>query len=551
MLYLAEVKKQVKEFLSRNFKTELKLLAWQHNDKTWSAVQAEEVVASNEVPKTGEGALFLVKLTQNRQIEETPEFAAPELVRQLQRLSRLSEKLKDQRQEIEQWKESLTYQSEELSRRSLEVESRQEQVEQAQQQLQFLEQERHELEASWKRLRQTQQQQPVEQPLSPDNFPGLTLEQAQSLRELSARLSGAGGGSDLLIVPLDRLWEILQSQQALLSGCRQELEQQQAMVGYWRQDVQHQEEILALHRQELEASSTSLEQIKIQFQGEQVSLIAKQELYRRLERHWQEIEGLQLTTERLIPRFYLGNPGSTSQPQVESGKAIPGESLALKLDLEAIENMPLEKLQTLISQLEDNYAKSVHFVNDQEEELALQTQTVRELEAKLVVAGEEELNLETLLAEEKEKRQMLYQTLLGQRRNLDEREKIVQAHRQILLRRRGTPPKEESVENDPDILRQQLETYDLTLEEELKQLQREIEHLEESLQRFAIIIEQQEAAQKQKAEALKIEENNWQQAKFSLVQTQARLELYTQSLQPLQQQWQEIEQIWYSIRTYI
>jgi chromosome segregation ATPase len=529
VLYLAEVKKQVKGFLPRTFKTELKLLAWQHNDQTWSAVQGEEVVASNEFPQSGEGALLLVKLSQTRQLEEAPELAGAELVRQLQKLSRLSEKLRDQRQEVEQWKQSLTYQSEELSRRRLELESRAEEFEQARQQLEALEQQRRQLEEGWCRLQQAQQQQ-AGQPLSLDNFPQLTPEQAQSLHNLSERLGNAGGGTELLAAPLDRLWDILQSRQAILDDCRQRLEPERAKLKHLQQEVQHQEEILQLHRQEFQASRASLEQIKIRFQSEQVTLIAKQELLKRLERHLQEIKSLRLTVG-----------GSDTEP-IE-------ESLYLNIDRQTIENMPLGELKEIVQQNQGDLDKLVRFVNDQEEELSLQTQAVRELETQLGAANEaEHFGLEAALAEEQEKKQMLNQTLLGQRRTLRERQKVLLEQLRILRRREGAMEIEEPQGIYLDPLLQKLEDWHLEICQESQQLQAEIDHLQESLRRVAGVIEQQEAEQGQRAEALQIEENNWQQARLFLAQTQGQLDLYAQALQPLQQNWQQLQQAWESLK---
>jgi len=120
VLYLAEVKKQTRGFMSGS-RTEIKLLACQHNDQTWSPVPGDEVIALDECDQMGEGTLLMVNLGNNRQIQGEPQTAAPELVRQLQKLSRLSEKLKTQQEEIEQWKQSLTYQSQELARREAEI----------------------------------------------------------------------------------------------------------------------------------------------------------------------------------------------------------------------------------------------------------------------------------------------------------------------------------------------------------------------------------------------------------------------------------------------
>lgn len=533
MLYLAEVKKQVKGFLPRTFKTELRLLAWQHNDQTWSAVQGEEVVASNEVPQAGQGALLLVKLSQNRQLEETPESAGPELVRQLQKLSRLSEKLRDQREEVEQWKQSLSYQSEELARRSAELESRAEQFEQARQQIETLERERRELEDGWSRLRQAQQQQPAEQRLSFDNFPQLSPEQAQSLRDFIERLGSAGGGIELLAAPLDRLWEILQSRQATLDGCSQKLQPEQAKLQHWQQEIQHQEELLALHRQEFETSRASLEQIQFQFHSEQVTLIAKQELLKRLERQLQESENLRLA---------VGG----------SGSGAAGENLNFNIDLQAIENMPLGELKEIVQQIQGDLDKLVRFVNDQEEELSLQSQAVRKIEGQLATAGEiDRLRLEALLAEEQEKKQMLDQTLLGQRRNLRERQKILLEHLRILRQREGELDIEGSQAIYLDPLLRKLEDWHVSLSEESQLLQAEIQHLQASLQQIAAAIEQQAAEQSQRAEALQIEEGKWLQAKLSFAQTQAQLDLYAQALQPMRQDWQELEQAWKSLSQWL
>ncbi|MFM7439468.1 MAG: pilus motility taxis protein HmpF, partial [Snowella sp.] len=128
MLYLAEVKKQTRTFLG-SLRTDLRLLACQHSDQTWSAIPNEEVLTTEELDITGEGTLWVLQLTNNRQFQGKPDLAAPELVRQLQKLSRLSEKFKEQQVEIEQWKESLTYQSQELARREAEIDARESDIE--------------------------------------------------------------------------------------------------------------------------------------------------------------------------------------------------------------------------------------------------------------------------------------------------------------------------------------------------------------------------------------------------------------------------------------
>ena len=128
MLYLAEAKKQTKNFLG-GYKTELKLLACQHSDQTWSALPSEEAFQTEDMGEAKDGTLWILNQSNNRSLQGAPEVAAPELVRQLQKLSRLSEKLKDQQSEIERWRESLTFQFQELNKREMDIEAKESDIE--------------------------------------------------------------------------------------------------------------------------------------------------------------------------------------------------------------------------------------------------------------------------------------------------------------------------------------------------------------------------------------------------------------------------------------
>ena len=69
--------------------------------------------------------------------------------------------------------------------------------------------------------------------------------------------------------------------------------------------------------------------------------------------------------------------------------------------------------------------KVARFVNDQEEELGWQCKAVEELEVKMAQASDfDRLTLEQELADEKEAKKMLDQTLVGQRRSLKERHQV-------------------------------------------------------------------------------------------------------------------------------
>ena len=126
MLYLAEIQKQSKGFMG-GVETKLKLIACQRNDQSWNLLGNESITV-NEASDFGDGALIIVNLGVNRQLQGKIELASPKIIGVLKNFTRLLEKNQEQEQEINQWKESLSIQSEELSRRQIEMETRLEQV---------------------------------------------------------------------------------------------------------------------------------------------------------------------------------------------------------------------------------------------------------------------------------------------------------------------------------------------------------------------------------------------------------------------------------------
>ena len=119
MLYLAEIQKQRGGLLGGGGKSELKLLASQRSDQNWSSVPDETIVA-DEASKFNDGALVLVDLSPNRQVQRIQEAGRP-LVNILQNLSRQVERFKLKEEEIDQWKQSLNLQVQELNRREMEM----------------------------------------------------------------------------------------------------------------------------------------------------------------------------------------------------------------------------------------------------------------------------------------------------------------------------------------------------------------------------------------------------------------------------------------------
>lgn len=139
MLYLAEVKKQKKRFLAGSG-MELDLLAFQDKNYRWRALSREEKIPAEEAKVFGDGALVIVYLDANQQIQGTLEPAGRRIATVLQNFSAILDRSKNQEEKIEEWKQSLSLQIKELNRREWEMKARLEQLEQMEQEFKRLEQ---------------------------------------------------------------------------------------------------------------------------------------------------------------------------------------------------------------------------------------------------------------------------------------------------------------------------------------------------------------------------------------------------------------------------
>ena len=458
MLYLAEVKKQTKGFIG-GYKIELKLLACQHNDQTWSAIPGDDILTYDETNSRGEGALLLVNLSNNRQLQGNPELAGAEIVRQLQKISRLMERSKEDQEKIEQWKQSLTYQSEILDRQKMEMEARIEQIEQ--------------IEAEFDYLHST--------------------------------------------------LESVQGQQTILNSCWQSLEEQKKAV----EDRQVANEQMLNHLEqrsrELQMSRSALETAKVQLQIQETILSQKQELFAQL--------NLTLQTTDSTRQMLLG---------LAQGQDLDFDG---KIDLEALKKMPLEELESLVNNLQTDLDRLETFVNDQEEELTLQSQTVEELAARMARIDESErANLEAELAEEQEKKGMLTETLVGQRRNLRERQAIRSQHLKILQRRQGilSPEDAQKCSFEP-VLILLADNYQNNREES-QRLAAEIKRLQEDLPKTRDSIDGQWSDLEQKTREFEEQERQWRNANLALLRLKTQVQQYETFLQPVQDHLDQIRQ---------
>lgn len=545
MLYLAEVQKQ-KGGVFGGGKAELKLLACQRSDQSWSAVTGDEVIPADEANNMNSGTLVIVNLGGNRQLQGEIEPAGGRLVTMLQNFSRLLEKSKNQEEEIEQWKQSLTYQSQELNRREMEMESRLEQMQAMEEDFERLEQQRRELESAneetsrfreefersrqelegaWEHLR-GEQRRLEEQQAEVQYSAGLDENQASAIQESLERLSGAVAPTESVREQLNLAFEVVNNQQSMLDNYWQQLEQQQAEAFGLQAEVDRKGEEIQNRKRELHEAQTSLEQANGELKVQRNALQIKQEAAHMLRLQLQTQNDLHQELTRL----------ATSSADVK---------ISQKIDLEALEMMPLGQLSDIVQGLQQDLDKVKRFVNDQEEELTFQRQSVEEVQEKMGGASEyDRMTLETELAEEQDRYQMLDESLVGSRRNLREREEFLNQHMRVLRRRQGVAesnsPDNQKIDLGPVL--SQLEAQRQQQEEELRKLESQIEQMRITISQAEGMIRHQSGEQESTLAQLESLEQNWQLMKESAAQLFGRVSLYQETLQPRQDGLNEIRQ---------
>jgi chromosome segregation ATPase len=529
VLYLAEVHRHSKGFIG-GFETKLNLIACRRNDFSWSVVNNESIDLDRSLD-FGNGALVAIDLDINRQIQGKIELASPKIVNILKNFSRLSEKTKDQEQEIEQWKESLAIQSEELSRRQLEMETRLEQVEQMEEEFQQFEQQKQEiaaakaeaekiraefetksleLEGAWSQLKGQQQnleeQLKQAKALSPEQANKIK-QQLETVKDAIARCSSLQDGLDLTANAAATQQEILQPHWDNLNQIDQQIESK---------------------RQEINTITTQLTQKQQQIASLENSLSHTQE----------QLTAKLKSLEVKLELTHLLNQQSESQNHMVQLLSGSESDVGSRVNVEKLENIPLPNLESIVANLKQDLEKVARFVSDQEEELGWQCQAVDELEAKIANANEfERLALEQELADEKEAKKMLDQTLIGQRRSLKERHRVLLEHSRILKRRQGTIDLDfESEIQDIDLepIKQGLLEQQQQLHQQQQELALEVAQIEQSIEELGAELERHTAQKSELESQVTQQQDNSNQLNLNLFQMQFKIDFYQEQLQPLQ-----------------
>jgi len=534
VLYLAEVQKQKGGLLSGGGKSELKLIACQRNDQNWSPVP-DEMIAADDAGKLNDGALVLVELSPNRQVQRIQDAGRP-LVNILQNFSRQVEKFKLKEEEIDQWKQSLKLQIEELNRREMEMESRWDEVQKlehdsrridTQQQLVNtsrteidrlrleVERNRQELESAWEHLR-VEQRCLEEIRLNVQHSQSIDEGRNQALSDLLNRLSSQTAPIDMVKESLNYAFEFAEKQQDALNLHWQKLEIQRHWANQQQKEGDELVQTLFGRQNELQQEQDSLAQQITQVQLKITTVSSKQELTAIVKQHLE-------TEEEFSEKLHiLATKTDAEVPKPE-------------IDVAALQQMPLKELEKMVQNWQEKLDRDSDFVQEQEQELKYKQELIEELQQKIIHSAEKEReNLELELADEQDLYQMLNESLVGQRRNLIGQQKTLQQNQVVLWQRQGISVDIKGESSD-------LEAMVLQLEAQKQQKSAQIEKLESDIAQMITTIETDQGTidhQTQEVEAKRQEVRSLEEQLLNLRTATAecwgRVNLYQEALQPIQ-----------------
>ena len=509
MLYLAEVQRRPTGFGLGGGKTDLKLLACQRSENNWLAVPGEEVIPADEAKEFSPGALVLVDLDNNKQVLQIQD-AGRQLVKILQNFSRFQEKSKIQWEEIEQWKASLTFQAQELNRREVELQAKEEQVENLQTDINKLEHERQEISQAQQEFQQLQKQ--IERNREELETAGLELQrQKQELEQHQGELGKSAVLNqdqyqyiqDLLswlteaVTPADFLGEKLTQSLEIVNNEKESLEQR-------RKEWENTGNTNSNAQQEESKSLASNVQSKwLEWQQAQESLVLKTAELR--------VQEALLASKQEYSQVLNGQIGMQTQlyEQLSHLMALEGNGTTQKVNVEALEKMPLHELEELVQNLRQDLHRDMSFVKDQEEELALQLQEMDALQRRIDNASEyDRINWDSELSDEKDRYRILNESLVGSQRNLKEREEILSRHQAVLWSRLdNSSHREESNQIYLAPMLLQVKTHRQELREELQKLEVEIQQIQTEIRQKEEMIggqAQQQAVKKNEIKKLEL-----------------------------------------------
>jgi chromosome segregation ATPase len=534
VLYLAEIQKQRGGLLGGGGKSELKLLASQRSDQNWSSVPDETIVA-DEASKFNDGALVLVDLSPNRQVQRIQEAGRP-LVNILQNLSRQVERFKLKEEEIDQWKQSLNLQVQELNRREMEMESLWEQVqklendsknvERQQQSINTsrteterlqaeLERNRQELEGAWEHLRV--EQRSLQETMSKVQKSQFVDEELKSvLDSLINRLSAPILSIDEVRKYLNYAFEFSDQQQNNLNIHWQKLEVQRHSANQQQKEGEELVQILFSNKQQLQQAQDYLAQQLTQMQLKTAVVNSKRELATILKWHLGSEEELSQKLRILV----VNTDVKVSKPEV---------------DVTALEQMPMKELERMIQDCQDKLERDSGFVQEQEQELKYKQELIEEIQQKIVHSSEEEkVNLESELADEQDLYQMLNKSLVGQRCNLIGQQKTLQQNQVVLWQRQGILLDTKGEPSDFESIISELETQKQQKSAEIEGLEIYIAQMLTAMETDQELINHETQEVEEKRRKVNSLEEQFLNLRMASAEYMGRISLYQEALQPIQ-----------------
>ena len=534
MLYLAEIQKQRGGLLGGGGKSELKLLASQRSDQNWSSVPDETIVA-DEASKFNDGALVLVDLSPNRQVQRIQEAGRP-LVNILQNLSRQVERFKLKEEEIDQWKQSLNLQVQELNRREMEMESLWEQVqklendsknvERQQQSINTsrteterlqaeLERNRQELEGAWEHLRV--EQRSLQETMSKVQKSQFVDEELKSvLDSLINRLSAPILSIDEVRKCLNYAFEFTNQQQNNLNIHWQKLEVQRHSANQQEKEGEELVQILFSNKQQLQQAQDYLAQQLTQMQLKTAVVNSKRELATILKWHLGSEEELSQKLRILV----VNTDVKVSKPEI---------------DVTALEQMPMKELERMIQDWQDKLERDSGFVQEQEQELKYKQELIEEIQQKIVYSSEEErVNLELELADEQDLYQMLNKSLVGQRCNLIGQQKTLQQNQVVLWQRQGILLDTKGEPSDFESIISELETQKQQKSAEIEGLEIYIAQTLTAMETDQELINHETKEVEEKRRKVNSLEEQFLNLRMASAEYMGRVSLYQEALQPIQ-----------------
>ena len=114
------------------------------------------------------------------------------------------------------------------------------------------------------------------------------------------------------------------------------------------------------------------------------------------------------------------------------------DKLASNLNESELQLTPLNKLEAMVLHLQQDLFNLTQLVKEQEDELLLQRHKVKKLQRKANITSENELLCsDNQLSQEQERKRMLDETLVGQKRNLEKRREMLHQYQQVLETRKN------------------------------------------------------------------------------------------------------------------